>query len=67
MWSWRLVCIADQYGAKTVDAFDIQEEMVERAKQTTSHLDMVYIQVGDVIDMPYDDTLLDVALSLYSW
>ena len=35
-------CIAAQYGAKTVDGFDIQEEMVERAKQA---LDIVHIQV----------------------
>ena len=54
-----------QYGAKTVDGFDIQEEMVERAKQATSHLDMVHIQVGDVADMPYDDASFDVALSLF--
>ena len=54
-----------QYGAKTVDGFDIQEEMVERARQATSHLDMVHIQVGDVADMPYDDASFDVVLSLF--
>ena len=54
-----------QYGAKTVDGFDIQEEMVELAKQTTSHLDMVHIQVGDAADMPYDDASFDVAISLF--
>ena len=54
-----------QYGAKTVDGFDIQEEMVEHARQVTSHLDMVHIQVGDAADMPYDDASFDVALSLF--
>ena len=54
-----------QYGAKTVDGFDIQEEMVELAKQATSHLDMVHIQVGDAADMPYDDASFDVAISLF--
>ena len=39
--------------------------MVQRAKQTTSHLDMVNIQVGDAADMPYDDDLFDVAISLF--
>lgn len=53
------------YGANTVDGFDIQEEMVELAKQTTSHLDNVHIQVGDAADMPYDDDLFDVATSLF--
>ena len=51
--------------AQTVDGFDIQEEMVELAKQATSHLDMVYIQVGDAADMPYDDASFDVAISLF--
>ena len=58
-------CLAAQYGSKTVDGFDIQEEMVELAKQTTSHLDMVHIQVGDAADMPYDHASFDVALSLF--
>ena len=56
---------AAQCEAKTVDGFDIQEEMVELAKQTTSHLDMVHIQVGDAADMPYDDASFDVATSLF--
>ena len=54
-----------QYGAIKVDGFDIQEEMAELAKQTTSHLDMVHIQVGDAADMPYDDASFDVAISLF--
>ena len=56
---------AAQCGAKTVDGFDIQEEMVELAKEATSELDNVHIQVGDVADMPYDDTSFDVALSFF--
>ena len=55
-----------QCGAKTVDGFNIQEEMVELAKQATSHLDMVHIQVGDAADMPYDDASFDVAIGLLS-
>ena len=58
-------CLAAQYGAKTVHGFDIQEEMVKLAKQATSHLDMVHIQVGDAADMPYDDASFDVAISLF--
>ncbi|XP_065888054.1 uncharacterized protein [Dysidea avara] len=54
---------AAQYGAKSVDGFDIQPEMVELAKQATSHLDMVHIQVGDAADMPYGDDSFDVAIS----
>ena len=57
--------LAAHYGAQTVHGFDIQEEMVELAKQATSHLDMVHIQVGDAADMPYDDTSFDVAISLF--
>ena len=53
------------YGAKTVHGFDIQEEMVELAKQATSHLDNVHIQVGDAADMNYDDASFDVALSFF--
>ena len=56
--------LAAQYGAKTVQGFDIQEEMVELAKQATSQLDMVHIQEGDAADMPYNDASFDVALSL---
>ena len=57
--------LAVHYGAQTVHGFDIQEEMVELAKQATSHLDMVHIQVGDAADMPYDDASFDVAISLF--
>jgi len=58
-------CLAAHYGAKSVDGFDIQPEMVELAKQATSHLNMVHIQVGDAADMPYDDDSFDVAISLF--
>jgi len=58
-------CLAAQYGAKTVDGFDIQEEMVKLAKQATSHLSVVNIKVGDVINMPYDDASFDVAISFF--
>ena len=54
-----------QCGAKLVHGFDIQEEMVELAKQATSHLDNVHIQVGDAAVMPYDDASFDVAISLF--
>ena len=39
--------------------------MVELAKQATSHLDIVHIQVGDATEMPYDDNSFDVAISLF--
>ena len=57
--------LAAQYGAKSVDGFDIQEDMVELAKHATSHLDMVHIQVGDAADMPYGNASFDVAISLF--
>ena len=56
---------AAQYGAKTVDGFDIQEKMVELAKKATSELDNVNIQVGDVANMPYNDASFDVATSFF--
>ena len=37
--------------------------MVELAKQATSHLDMVHIQVGDAAD---GDDSFDVAISLFN-
>ena len=58
-------CRAAQYGAKSVNGFDIEEEMVKLAKQATSHLDMVHIKAGDVSSMPYDDASFDVAISLF--
>ena len=61
IWSYK----AAQSGAKSVDGFDIQEEMVQLAKQATSQFSTVNIRVGDVMDMPYDDNTFDVALSFY--
>ena len=61
LWSYK----AAQSGAKSVDGFDIQEEMVELAKQATSQFSTVNIRVGDIMDMPYDDNTFDVALSFY--
>jgi len=60
-WSYQ----AALCGAKSVDGFDINEEMVQLAKQTTSQFSTVNIQVGDVMKMPYDDNVFDVALSFY--
>ena len=56
---------AAQSGAKSVDGFDIQEDMVQLAKQATSQFNTVNIRVGDVMDMPYGDNTFDVALSFY--
>ena len=61
IWSYK----AAQSGAKSVDGFDIQEDMVQLAKQATSQFSTVNIRVGDVMDMPYDDNTFDVALSFY--
>ena len=60
-WSYQ----AAKYGAKSVDGFDINEEMVQLAKQATSQFSTVNIRVGDVMNMPYDDNVFDVALSFY--
>ena len=57
--------LAAQYGAKTVDGFDIQVGMVNLARQATLHLDNVHIQLGDAADMPYEDASFDVAMSLF--
>jgi len=60
-WSYQ----AAKYGAKSVDGFDISEEMVQLAKQATSQFSTVNIRVGDVMKMPYDDNVFDVALSFF--
>ena len=60
-WSYQ----AAQHRAKSVDGFDVQEKMVTLAKQATSQFSIVNIQLGDVINMPYDDETFDVAMSLY--
>jgi len=56
---------AAQYGAKTVHGIDIQEKMVELAKQATAELDTVRIQSGDATDMPYKDASFDIAISFF--
>ena len=61
IWSYK----AAQYGPKSVDGFDIHEEMIQLAKQRTSQFSTVNIRAGDVMDMPYDDNTFDVALSFY--
>ena len=58
-------CQAAECGAKSVDGFDIQEDMVELAKQAAVQYSSVNFCVGDVIKMPYDDNTFDIALSLY--
>ena len=58
-------CKAAQYGAMSVDGFDIQEEMVKMAKRATSQFNTVNIQLGDAMNMPYDDNTFDIALSIY--
>ena len=60
-WSYQ----AAQYGAKSVDGFDKEEEMVKVAKQATSQFNTVSIQLGDIMNMPYDDNTFDIALSIY--
>ena len=60
-WCYR----AAQCGAKSVDGFDIQEDMVELAKQATSQFSTVNIRIGDVMNMPYDDNTFDIALSSF--
>ena len=56
---------AARCGAKRIDGFDKQEKMVELAKQATAQCNTVSIQLGDVINMPYDDNTFDIALSLF--
>jgi len=57
--------MAAQYGANSVDGFDIQENMLETAKQATSQFSSVKIRIGDVSHMPYDDNTFDLAFSIY--
>ena len=58
-------CLASGCGARSVDGFDIQEEMVKLAKCAAANYNAVNICTGDVKNMPYDDNTFDVALSLY--
>jgi len=57
--------MAAEYGAKSVDGFDIQEKMVETAKQATSMFTTVNIRVGDASHMPYENNTFDIAFSIY--
>ena len=56
---------AADFGAKSVDAFDLSEEMVKASKQATSDHSNVTVRVGDIRNMPYDDNSFEVALSIY--
>lgn len=56
---------AAQCGAKSISGFDKQERMVELAKQATSSFSTVSIQLGDIMNMPYDDNAFDIALSIF--
>ena len=48
-----------------MDGFDIQEDMVRLAKETTSQFATVNICVGDVMRMPYEDNSFDIGMTLY--
>ena len=52
-------------GAKSIDGFDKEEKMVELAKQATSQFNTVSIQLGDIMNMPYNNNTFDIALSIY--
>ena len=56
---------AAQLGASSVQGFDIQEDIVQIAKQATLEQSIVSITVGDVENMPYCNDEFDVAISLY--
>ena len=60
-WSYR----AAECGAKSVDGFDKEEEMVQLAKQATLQFSTVNIRVGDVMKIPYDDNMFDIAMSFF--
>jgi len=60
-WSYQ----AAQHRAKLVHGFDIQDNMVALARQATSEFSNVHIQVGDIMNMPYDDNSFEVAMSVY--
>ena len=52
-------------GAKSVNGFDINEEMVELSKKTTKGLSNVTICGGNVANMPYGNDNFDLALSIF--
>ena len=56
---------AARLGAESVHGFDIQEDIVQLARQATSELNTVSITVGDVSNMPYCKNEFDIVISLY--
>ena len=54
-----------QYGAKAVYGFDIDEEMIQLARETASQFNAINVCVGDVRHMPYDDNMFDFALGMH--
>jgi len=60
-WSYQ----AARCGPKSVDGFDIQEEMLAIARKTTSQFSTVNIQFGDITEMPYDNDTFDIAMNMY--
>ena len=56
---------AAKSGAKSVNGFDIQEDLVQEARKVTAQFTGVDIRVGDANRMPYDDNTFDVAFSMY--
>lgn len=57
--------IAEKYGCRVM-AVDIREEMVARSRERTQERDvddMVTVQVGDALNLPFEDSQFDVVLS----
>ena len=57
---------AAQHGAKSIYAFDIDEEMVQLAEQFTSQFTTINLCVGNVKNMPYSDNMFDVAMGIHT-
>ena len=57
---------AAQHGAKNIYAFDINEEMVQLAKQFASKYSTVKVSVGNVKSMPYNGNMFDIALGIHT-
>ena len=56
---------AAQHGAKSVYGFDLNEEMVQIAKQFTSKFTTINLCTGDARNMPYHDNMFDVVFGLH--
>jgi len=57
---------AAKAGAKSVNGFDIQDDLVQEAKKINAEFgEVVDIRVGDANRMPYNDNTFDVAFSMY--